>query len=54
MTSEITRRGFGNGIEIGTTSFADFEREIRDEIGRMPGRAGIDFDRAAVELTAQR
>jgi hypothetical protein len=52
MTSEITRRDFMNGIEIGATSFADFEREIRDELGRMLGRAGFDFDGAVVELTA--
>jgi hypothetical protein len=46
MTSEITR------TRLYSTSFADFEREIRDELGRMLGPAGFDFDRAVTELTA--
>jgi spermidine dehydrogenase len=37
-----------------TTSFADFEREIRDELGRMLGPAGFDFDRDVAALTVNR
>jgi spermidine dehydrogenase len=37
-----------------TTSFADFEREIRDELGRMLGSAGFDFDRDVAALTVNR
>ena len=52
MTSEITRRDFMNGIAMAAASCADFEREIRDELGCMPDSAGFDFDRAVTELTA--
>jgi spermidine dehydrogenase len=37
-----------------TTSFADYEREIRDEIGRMLGPAGFDFDRDIAAITVNR
>jgi spermidine dehydrogenase len=37
-----------------TTSFADFEREIRDELGRMLGPAGFDFDRDIAAITVNR
>jgi spermidine dehydrogenase len=37
-----------------TTSFAEFEREIRDELGRMLGPAGFDFDRDVAALTVNR
>jgi spermidine dehydrogenase len=37
-----------------TTSFADFEREIRDELGRMLGSAGFDFDRDVAAITVNR
>jgi len=37
-----------------TTSFADFEREIRDELGRMVGPAGFDFDRDVAAITVNR
>jgi spermidine dehydrogenase len=37
-----------------TTSFADFEREIRDELGRMLGAAGFDFDRDVAAITVNR
>jgi spermidine dehydrogenase len=36
------------------TSFADFEREIRDELGRMLGSAGFDFDRDVAAITLNR
>jgi spermidine dehydrogenase len=36
------------------TSFADFEREIRDELGRMLGPAGFDFDRDVTAITVNR
>ena len=36
------------------TSFADFEREIRDELGRMLGPAGFDFDRDIAAITVNR
>jgi len=36
------------------TSFADFEREIRDELGRMLGPAGFDFDRDVTAITLNR
>jgi spermidine dehydrogenase len=36
------------------TSFADFEREIRDELGRMLGPAGFDFDRDVAAITVNR
>ncbi len=35
-------------------SFADFEREIRDELGRMLGSAGFDFDRDVAGITVNR
>ena len=35
-------------------SFADFEREIRDELGRMLGTAGFDFDRDVAAITVNR
>jgi spermidine dehydrogenase len=35
-------------------SFADFEREIRDELGRMLGSAGFDFDRDVTNITVNR
>ena len=35
-------------------SFADFEREIRDELGRMLGSAGFDFDRDVAAITVNR
>ena len=35
-------------------SFADFEREIRDELGRMLGPAGFDFDRDVTAITVNR
>jgi spermidine dehydrogenase len=35
-------------------SFADFEREIRDELGRMLGAAGFDFDRDVAAITVNR
>jgi spermidine dehydrogenase len=37
-----------------TTSFADFEREIRDELGRMLNSAGFDFDRDIAAITLNR
>jgi len=37
-----------------TTSFADFEQEIRDELGRMLGGAGFDFDRDVAAITVNR
>jgi spermidine dehydrogenase len=36
------------------TTFADFEREIRDELGRMLGGAGFDFDRDVAAITVNR
>jgi spermidine dehydrogenase len=36
------------------TSFADFEREIRDELGRMLAPAGFDFDRDVTAITVNR
>lgn len=35
-------------------SFADFEREIRDELGRMLSPAGFDFDRDVTAITVNR
>lgn len=35
-------------------SFADFEREIRDELSRMLGAGGFDFDRDVAALTVNR
>jgi spermidine dehydrogenase len=35
-------------------SFADFEREIRDELGRMLGSAGFDFERDVTAITVNR
>ena len=35
-------------------SFADFEREIRDELDRMLGSAGFDFDRDVAAITVNR
>ena len=35
-------------------SFGDFEREIRDELGRMLGAAGFDFDRDVAAITVNR
>jgi spermidine dehydrogenase len=35
-------------------SFADFEHEIRDELGRMLGAAGFDFDRDVAAITVNR
>jgi spermidine dehydrogenase len=35
-------------------SFADFEREIRDELGRMLDSAGFDFDRDVAAITVNR
>jgi len=37
-----------------TTSFADFEREIRDELGRMLNSSGFNFDRDVAALTVNR
>ena len=37
-----------------TMSFGDFEREIRDELGRMLGSAGFDFDRDVAAMTVNR
>jgi spermidine dehydrogenase len=37
-----------------TMSFADFEREIRDELSRMLGAAGFDFDRDVTAITVNR
>ncbi len=37
-----------------TTSFTDFEREIRDELGRMLGPGGFDFDRDVAAITVNR
>jgi spermidine dehydrogenase len=36
------------------TSFADFEREIRDELGRMLGPAEFNFDRDVTAITVNR
>lgn len=36
------------------TSFADFEREIRDELGRMLGAAGFEFERDVSAITVNR
>jgi spermidine dehydrogenase len=35
-------------------SFADFEREIRDELGRMLGPGGFEFDRDVTAITVNR
>lgn len=35
-------------------TFADFEHEIRDELGRMLGGAGFDFDRDVAAITVNR
>lgn len=35
-------------------SFEDFESEIRDELGRMLGSAGFDFDRDVAAITVNR
>ncbi len=37
-----------------TTSFADFEREIRDELGRMLAATDFDFDRDVAAITVNR
>ena len=37
-----------------TMSFADFEREIRDELGRMLGAADFEFDRDVAAITVNR
>jgi spermidine dehydrogenase len=37
-----------------TMSFDDFEREIRDELTRMLGSAGFDFDRDVTAITVNR
>ncbi len=37
-----------------TMKFDDFEREIRDELGRMLGDAGFDFDRDVTAITVNR
>jgi spermidine dehydrogenase len=37
-----------------TATFADFEREIRDELGRMLGAYGFDFDRDVAAITVNR
>jgi spermidine dehydrogenase len=37
-----------------TMTFADFETEIRDELGRMLGGAGFDFDRDVAAITVNR
>jgi spermidine dehydrogenase len=37
-----------------TTPFADFEREIRDELGRMLAGGGFDFDRDVAAITVNR
>ena len=37
-----------------TMTFDDFEREIRDELGRMLGGAGFDFDRDVTAITVNR
>ncbi len=37
-----------------STSFADFEREIRDELGRMLAGADFDFDREVAAITVNR
>jgi spermidine dehydrogenase len=37
-----------------TMSFDDFERDIRDELGRMLGPAGFDFDRDVTAITVNR
>jgi spermidine dehydrogenase len=37
-----------------TMSFADFEHEIRDELGRMLNGAGFDFDRDVTAITVNR
>jgi spermidine dehydrogenase len=36
------------------TSFDEFEREIRDELGRMLGSAGFEFDRDVTAITVNR
>lgn len=35
-------------------SFADYEHEMRDELGRMLGSAGFDFDRDVAAITVNR
>jgi spermidine dehydrogenase len=40
--------------QLYATSFADFEREMRDELGRMLGPAGFDFDRDVAAITVNR
>ncbi len=40
--------------QLYTTSFADFEHEIRDELGRMLGPAGFDFERDVAAITVNR
>ncbi len=37
-----------------TMSFGDFEHEIRDELGRMLGPAGFEFDRDVAAITVNR
>jgi spermidine dehydrogenase len=37
-----------------TMKFDDFEREIRDELARMVGPAGFDFDRDVTAITVNR
>jgi spermidine dehydrogenase len=37
-----------------TMSFEDFEREIRDELGRMLGAGGFEFDRDVTAITVNR
>jgi spermidine dehydrogenase len=37
-----------------TMSFGDFEHEIRDELGRMLGSAGFEFDRDVAAITVNR
>lgn len=37
-----------------TTSFADFEREIRDELGRMLAATDFDFDKDVAAITVNR
>ena len=41
-------------IRLYTMNFGDFEREIRDELGRMLGSAGFDFDRDVAAITVNR
>lgn len=54
MDREISRRDFLNEVSVAIGASESFERNVRDQLGRMPGPGGFDPARDIAGITVNR